>query len=106
MHVYTHTACGLLIQYYTKIPSIAGRSTLAACCVYPKGNEGIAQKHNGEKKIMTKHAGKQEPLYVSPTDSERTLSIQNIHLGICVTVIWGREFCDFQHSKARNGAKL
>lgn len=51
-----------------------------------------------EKKVTTKYAGKHEPLYVSPTDPERTPSIQNIHLGICETVIWGREFCHFQHS--------
>lgn len=55
---------------------------------------------------MTKYAGKQEPLCVSPAYPERTLSIQNIHLGICETVTWGPEFCHFQHLKVRNGAKL
>lgn len=86
--MYTHTACGLWIQYHTKIPSIAGRSTLAACYVYLKAMEVLLRSTMG-KKVMTKYAGKQEPLYVSPTDSEMTLSIQKMHLGICGTVIWG-----------------
>lgn len=86
MHVYPHSMWAPDSILHKNLLHSWQINSGSLLCV-PKSQWMDCSEAQWKKTVMTKYDGKQEPLYVSPTYSERTISIQNIHLGICATVM-------------------